>query len=72
MSMEKYKLGFLIDMLKRLRVYYPMQLFYVKINKKKLSYPPMKPETRNKLKKYFREDIEKLEKLINRDLSAWK
>jgi len=31
----------------------------------------MKPETREKLKDFFKEDIQKLSKLINRDLSHW-
>ena len=38
---------------------------------KNLKKVPMKPETRDMLKKTFREDIIKLEKLIDRDLSAW-
>lgn len=31
----------------------------------------MKPETREKLKKYYREDVLKLQELINRDLGSW-
>ena len=34
--------------------------------------PPMKKETREYLKRLYREDIENLEKLIGRDLSFWK
>ena len=36
-----------------------------------LEKPQMKPETREYLKNLFREDILKLQTLINRDLSHW-
>ncbi len=35
-------------------------------------YPKMKSSTKNKLRKIFRSDTEKLEKLLKRDLSTWK
>ena len=45
------------------------QLF--KLNASKQEIPKIKPETRAKLIDFFREDILKLEKLIQRDLSTW-
>lgn len=36
------------------------------------SPPPMRTETANRLRREFREDIDELETLIARDLSAWK
>ena len=48
---------------------------YDKINRKyrqeKDKYPPMQPKEADHLKKFYREDIQKLEKLIHRDLSSW-
>jgi hypothetical protein len=41
------------------------------IRKTNLERMTMKPETREYLTEYFREDILKLQDLINRDLSAW-
>ena len=38
---------------------------------KNLEKPQMKPETQEYLKNFYREDILKLQKLINRDLSNW-
>lgn len=34
-------------------------------------YPPMRPETREKLKQVYRQDIDRLSQLINLDLSPW-
>jgi hypothetical protein len=45
--------------------------WYFRTNIRDGKYPPMKPETRQRLKNYFRDDIIKLETLIGRDLSAW-
>ncbi len=45
---------------------------YAKLNLTKSKYKKMDEESRFKLKKYFRSDIENLEKLIDRDLSMWK
>ncbi len=45
---------------------------YGKVNKKPFDYPSMREETRLRLKRLFRKDVEKLEKLIERDLSSWK
>ena len=35
-------------------------------------YPKMKKSTEEKLRKYFKKDIDALEKLIKKDLSSWK
>jgi hypothetical protein len=48
-----------------------LYLLYQKLNLVSFKYPPMKPATKNKLKKYFQADIGQLEKLINKDLSFW-
>ena len=40
----------------------------MKLNTKKYNYPEMKLE----VKRYFRKDIERLEKLLNKDLSDCK
>ena len=42
-----------------------------KIMQKNLQKPQMKPETREYLKNYYKEDILKLQDLINRDLTHW-
>jgi len=49
----------------------------LKLNKKRLftkkePKPPMRQEIRERLYKYYKEEIKNLEKLINRDLSFWK
>lgn len=41
------------------------------LNTKK-GYQAMNPDTRNKLEGFFRDDIEKLEKLLGREIPAWK
>jgi len=45
---------------------------YFRATQTPFDYLPMSEETRSRLKSLFRDDIEKLEKLINRDLSSWK
>ncbi|MFW6174036.1 MAG: sulfotransferase domain-containing protein, partial [Elusimicrobiota bacterium] len=50
------------------RCCYKFQDFYTKDKDR----TPMNPETRKLLKKIYKEDIEKLEDLINKDLSHWK
>jgi len=44
---------------------------YCRLNLGKGEYPPMRADTRRKLRKYYREDILELQKMIGRDLSAW-
>lgn len=41
------------------------------INRKPFSYPPMKPETKQMLKRYYAPEIEKLSKLLRQDFSFW-
>lgn len=48
------------------------QKLYTLINKKPAEYPPMSEELRKKCTDIYLEDITNLEKLLNRDLSAWK
>jgi hypothetical protein len=43
-----------------------------KIQEKNLTRLTINPETKEKLQRYFEEDIQKLEKLLNRDLSLWR
>lgn len=43
-----------------------------KAKEKNLYKPQMNPDTRNSLTEYFSDDIGKLEKLLNRNLSVWK
>ena len=43
-----------------------------KIQEKNLTRLTINPETKNELHRYFEEDIQKLEKLLNRDLSLWR
>lgn len=45
---------------------------YKKINNKSFKYPKMTKETRKITYNYYASDINKLEKLIDRDLSDWK
>ena len=52
--------------------------FLRKLNRKKtgkltrIEKPPMNPETKENLRNFYCRDIEKLEKLLGRDLSFWK
>ncbi len=43
-----------------------------KVSISKITYPPMNIDTEKYLRAYFLSDIEKLEKLIGKDLTAWK
>lgn len=45
---------------------------YQKIAHTDKKYPPMSKETRKKLKREFKDQIEKVEKLLKRDFSHWK
>lgn len=47
------------------------RVFY-KLNSKKINYPDLPSKTKIFLKKSFKSDICKLEKLLNKDLSHWK
>ena len=43
-----------------------------KIQEKNLTRLTINPDTKNELQQYFEDDIRKLEKLLNRDLSLWR
>jgi hypothetical protein len=45
---------------------------YLASNLVKKPYPPMRPETRARLRGYFAKDIARLETMLGRDLSTWK
>lgn len=62
------KMTFVVKALKALR----LNKLFLKMGTSRLSYPKMGDETRAWLKEKFIDDIEKLEKLIDRDLSSWK
>lgn len=42
------------------------------VNSEKFDYPEMEHDVKQSLKRYFLQDIEKLEEVIQRDLSSWK
>ena len=42
-----------------------------KLNVKPYKYPKMNSKTRSMLRSYYKEEIKKLEKLLNVDLSKW-
>ncbi len=65
------KIGFLPGYLRKLG-FQDIVNYINKINSKKIQKSFILPETEKKLRKIFREDIENLEKLINRDLKNWK
>jgi hypothetical protein len=72
-KLDKIKIiNSLLYFIKRIGIYSFLRKLYVKINFKTYKYPKMKKETRIQLKKTFKKDIERVEKLINRDLSFWK
>lgn len=45
--------------------------FFLNINIKKGNKPELNPETRKKLEAFFREDMDKLEDLLDRTIPAW-
>lgn len=45
---------------------------YVRLQKSKRRFPPLKKEIKNEFKKYYLDDIENLEGLIGRNLEHWK
>lgn len=55
----------------RLFIYDNIYLRFRKLNSKPFKYPPMNPETRERLIEYFRPHIERLSEMIGRDLSHW-
>jgi len=49
-----------------------LKKLYMKHNFELKKYPKMKAKTKEYLQEVFQDDIEKLEKLIGKDLSMWK
>ena len=43
----------------------------LRINRRPFEYPPMNPDTKKALRERFAPDVERLQTLIRRDLSAW-
>ena len=68
----KLKLGVLIEFLKKLGFQELVYFIHYKLNVSKIKKPELNPETGKKLRDIFREDIDKLEKLLSKDLSGWK
>ena len=70
--LRKIKLYFIVDGLRELR--FDELILHIKnnFNVKKIDKPEIKEETQKKLKLIFKEDVEKLEKLLNRSLNSWK
>ncbi|PIR43012.1 hypothetical protein COV24_05160 [candidate division WWE3 bacterium CG10_big_fil_rev_8_21_14_0_10_32_10] len=64
-------LGFLIDIFKPTIIYKKVNELLVNRGTEEYKYERMKNSTRKMLKKEFLPDIEKLEKLIGRDLGIW-
>lgn len=50
----------------------PIKKIYKLIMHKDQKYPPIKPDTEKKLKKYYKKEVEILEKLLKRNLDDWK
>ena len=68
--LKRNKLGYRIQQSRLLKTwFYSFADFY---SNKKNSIPQMRKETHEYLKVEYREDIQKLEKLINQDLNHWK
>lgn len=65
-------LEFLINFFKKIGIQKAVYYFHYKINVSAVKKPELNPETQEKLRNLFREDIENLGKLIGRDLSKWK
>lgn len=68
-ALEKLKLKKLHQSLSRHRRLYNL---YHLLNLTPTSKPPLSQPVKDKLHQYYKEDINKLEKLINTDLSSWK
>ena len=70
--LEKAGLGFLLEWLKLLGLYQPIQQVSQKLKREFFSYSPLDPWVWRELKKKFLKDICLLEELIQRDLSVRK
>lgn len=71
--LKRNRLYFLSDFLEKSRIREIAHDFSFKINSKRIEkYPLIEGKLKGKMKRFFGTDIEKLENLINRDLSSWR
>lgn len=70
--LRKYKLNFILDLARKIGLAQYLEKIRNTTTDNKFSKEKIDEKTRKYLKEYFSEDIEKLEKLIKKDLSAWK
>lgn len=70
--LRKNNLNFLIDAMRMLKLDKLNNAIIIKNRKEFYQKPQIDECSKEKLKSYFRDDINKLEKLIGRDLSQWK
>lgn len=69
---KKLQLYFLINLLKKIGFQNLIYYIHYKLNVKKVEKPKINLETEKYLRGVFRDDIEKLENFLGRDLSSWK
>ncbi|MFZ5424774.1 MAG: sulfotransferase domain-containing protein [Patescibacteria group bacterium] len=67
-----YKTGFSPVINRIINTSNPIKTIYKKIAHTNKKYPKMNKKLENKLREYYLEDIEELEKILKRDLSLWK
>lgn len=70
--LDRFGLYSFVGLLKKIGL---EKLFFLanrKLSGKPISRPKIRKETESKLRSVFKEDIENLEKLLNKDLSCWK
>ena len=72
MFLRKYNLKFVLDFLRFTRLSYLLEDIRTYQTKPWEEKPQLDEKKQGELKAYFREEVENLEKLIGRDLSAWK
>jgi hypothetical protein len=72
MFLRKYNLKFVLDFLRFIRVSYLLEDIRTYQTKPWEEKPQIDESKQAELKAYFREEVENLETLIGRDLSAWK
>lgn len=65
---KRHRLEFFIDVLRILRINQIAKLLLTKTS----AYPPIDPVIQSGLRNYYLSDIDKLEVLIGKDLTAWK
>ncbi len=63
---------FIFTFFKKIKIYQILQTAYTKFNSVNYQYPEIPTKTKKQLKKYFKNDIEKTEKLTGLCLANWK